>query len=161
MHDAARLYVAQWATPDPIRVIELGSLDINGNVRGMFPNAEYVGVDLVDGRGVDVVADAAVWQPVEKADMVICCEVFEHTRYWRRIITNIAANMLRPDGRVILTMAGPGRAPHSAKDGGHIRHGEFYRNVDPDDLEAVCIAAGLLDVKVDQFGEDVRATGVI
>jgi len=159
MHTAARLYVAQFATAEPLDVIELGSLNINGGVRDLFPSANYVGVDVVRGPGVDVVGDAATWKPTSKADIVICCEVFEHTRLWPKILTNIAA-ILKPGGRAILTMAGPGRAPHSAKDGGHLRRGEFYRNIEPDALESGCIDAGLLDVKVDQFGEDVRGTGV-
>jgi hypothetical protein len=44
--------------------------------------------------------------------------------------------MLAPGGRLVVTAAAPPRAPHSAVDGGPLRPGEHYRNVDPDALGA-------------------------
>ena len=37
------------------RVLEVGSLDINGSVRPIFTDCEYVGLDLGPGPGVDVI----------------------------------------------------------------------------------------------------------
>ena len=40
-------------------VLEIGSYDVNGTVRKLFAAAgHYVGVDLVEGPGVDVVGSA-------------------------------------------------------------------------------------------------------
>lgn len=160
MHAAAHDYVARFATDDEVDVIELGSRDINGTVRDLFPNATYVGVDNKAGRAVDVVDDATTYKPRKKADVVICCEVLEHVEDWANIIDNAAANLCRKGGRFIVTAAGPRRAPHSAVDGGVLRPGEHYANIHPGDLADALEAAGFVDVEVDEFKTDVRATGV-
>lgn len=159
MHTEAHDYVARFATSAEVDVIEIGSRDINGTVRDLFPNARYVGVDVVDGKGVDVVADAATWTPKRKADIVVCCEVFEHTDAWQDIVAN-AAKMLRKGGRLIVTCAGPGRKPHSAVDGGALRDDEFYANVTADELHDAMHAAGLVSVQSEEAGYDTRASGV-
>jgi SAM-dependent methyltransferase len=128
---------ATQADPPPRLVVELGSREVaGGGVRDLFGGAlGYTGVDLLPGPGVDVVADAAVWRPEAACDLVICCEVLEHSPDARAILRN-AYGMLHPGGRLVVTCAGPDRAPHSAADGGPLRDGEYYRNVAPDDLAA-------------------------
>ena len=59
-HYTQRQFV-EWvkaAFPDSFkgkRVLEVGSLDINGSVRGYFQDCEYIGLDVGPGPGVDVV----------------------------------------------------------------------------------------------------------
>lgn len=158
MHAEAAQFVARHASGEPIDVVEIGSLDINGTVRHLFPYADWHGIDVVAGPGVDEVADGATWQPAGLVDLVVCCEVLEHTSSWREIVAN-AARMVRSGGRVILTAAGPGRAPHSAVDGGPVRDGEYYANVDPAELGEALSAAGLVG-EVDEFQADVRVCAV-
>ena len=47
--------------PKKIKVLEIGSLIVAGqehlSVRKLFPEAEYIGVDMQQGNGVDVVED--------------------------------------------------------------------------------------------------------
>jgi hypothetical protein len=51
----------------------------------------------------------------------------------------------------IATMAGPGRPPHSAIDGGWTLHpGEHYANVHPAELAGQLAAAGFSDICTDQ-----------
>lgn len=159
MHIEALTYVNRFANADSIRVVEFGSLDINGTPRWLFPNAAWWGIDVVDGPGVDEVADAATWSG-EPADMVVCCEVLEHAPDWENIVTNMVA-CCRVGGRVLVTAAGPNRAPHSAVDGGELRDGEHYANVDPDTLRMVLKAAGATAIEVEsRDGIDVYATGL-
>lgn len=43
------------------RIIEIGSYDVNGSLRSIIESrdpAEYIGVDIQKGRGVDVVCNA-------------------------------------------------------------------------------------------------------
>jgi len=118
------------------RVVELGSLDVVGTIRDLFGEAEsYVGVDVVEGPSVDVVANAAYWQPDIRPDMVLCCEVLEHASEAAEIINN-AWLMLLPGGIFVVTAAATGRQEHSAIDGLELRPGEYYRNVDPVDLRS-------------------------
>jgi hypothetical protein len=117
-------------------VIELGSRTVagpwpySGPVRHLFPGAEYVGVDIVAGPNVDVVGNAATWQPnpLRPVDTVVCTETLEHTPQACEICSN-AWQLLAPGGVFLVTAAGAGRAPHSAVDGGPLRDGEYYRNI--------------------------------
>ena len=160
MHPGARRFVARYAGRYGT-VVELGARNVNGGIADLFQSDWYVGVDIEPGDGVTVVADAATWTPDEPADLVVCCEVLEHTPRAGDIVANAAA-MLAPDGRVIVTAATDPRSPHSAADGGPVRGGEWYRNIDPDELAGWLSAAGLSHVKVEAHHDvgDVYATGV-
>jgi SAM-dependent methyltransferase len=128
-------WIARFATTDTVDVLDIGGRNINGSPRSLFPNADYTVLDIRPGDGVDLVADASVWNPDKPYDVVISAEVFEHTASWQRII-GTAWRSLRKGGLFICTMAGPGRPEHSAIDGGSFLHpGEHYGNVGPDDLE--------------------------
>ena len=56
-------------------------------------------------------------------------------------------------------MATEPRAPHSAVDGGPLRHGEYYRNVEPDVLRAQLLTAGAeaVTLHVDRWRGDLYA----
>jgi SAM-dependent methyltransferase len=129
MHPEAYNYVKQFAEGRQFgRVLEFGSLDINGSVRDLFRTDTYLGVDLQGGPGVDIVADAMFFDHPIKFDVVVCCEVLEHAKYWDRIIQSAHRN-LNLGGWFIVTCATDPREPHSARDGGALRPGEFYMNV--------------------------------
>lgn len=150
LHPEAMAWVAAHATTDPVTVLDLGGRNINGSVRTLFPAADYTTLDIRPGEGVDIVADAATWTPDRAYDVVVCTEVFEHTDSWPAICATAYA-ACAPGGRFIATMAGPGRPEHSAIDGGGaLQGGEFYRNVDPANLERTLKAVGFVDVVVDQ-----------
>lgn len=143
-----------------VSVLDVGGRNINGSVRDLFPHAVcYRTVDVRPGDGVDVVADAATWQPDRLYDVVVCTEVFEHAEHWPKIVATIFAAMV-PGGLAILTMAGPGRVEHSGVDGEwRLLDGEHYANVAPEDLERELKAAGFVDITVDfqQSPADTRA----
>jgi len=162
MHPEAYAWVARWATDEPVTVLDIGGRDINGTARGLFPAADYTSLDIAAGNGVDIVADAATWSPDRAYDVVVCCEVFEHTEAWPAICAT-AYTALRPGGWFIATMAGPGRVPHSAVDGGpSLYPGEYYKNIMPAALQAELEACGFTDVVVDVQPRpaDVRAVAV-
>ncbi len=131
----------------PRRVYEIGSLNLNGSVRVLFRGAQYHGVDIVPGQGVDVVADGATYVPPFVPDCVVCCEVLEHTPKAPAIVKQMA-EVVEPGGLVLVSCAGPSRGPHSAVDGGPLRPGEYYGGVGYDQLVAWMRAAGLADITV-------------
>lgn len=161
MHDQAYEWGTRYATSEPVSVLEIGGRNINGTVKGLFPNAQpYTVLDLLPGPDVDIVADAATWTPDREYEITLSFECFEHTSLWREI-TATAFKACASGGSFILTAAGPGRAPHSAVDGRHrLFPGEFYANVEPHELETVLKGVGFVDVVVDVLGEDVRAYAV-
>jgi cyclopropane fatty-acyl-phospholipid synthase-like methyltransferase len=160
LHAEAYAWVKQHAPTDAETVLDIGGRNINGTVRDLFPNAVYRVLDINADHDVDIVADASTWTPDQQYDVVVCCEVFEHTPVWPAICTT-AHEAMKPGGALILTMAGPGRAPHSARDGGSVLYdGEHYDNIHPNNLEHVLHEAGFTDVTIDQQHEpmaDVRA----
>jgi SAM-dependent methyltransferase len=129
VHPEAYNYVKKFAEKRQFdRVLEFGSLDINGSVRPLFKTDSYLGIDLQGGPGVDIIADAMFFDHPTKFDCVVCCEVLEHAKFWDRIIQSAYRN-LNSGGYFIVTCATDPREPHSARDGGALRPGEFYMNV--------------------------------
>jgi hypothetical protein len=76
MHTAAYAWVRRCAGWLPPRraVLEVGSRDVNGSVRPLFPGAAYWGIDREPGPGVDEVGDGAAWRPADGKtfDCAIC-----------------------------------------------------------------------------------------
>lgn len=160
MHPEAMAWVARHATAELVQVIDLGGRFINGSPRHLFPNAtRYVVLDVLDGPGVDIVADAATWQPDRTYDVAVCCETFEHTPDWPGICAT-AFKALRVGGRFVITTAAPGRPVHSGIDGSPQLHpGEHYANIEPLQLRVMLEGLGFAEVQVDvqPSPADVRA----
>ncbi len=90
------------------RVLEVGALNVNGTVRPGIQTlrpAEYIGIDIRSGPGVDVVCDAAEidrrFGP-DAFDVVISTELLEHAREWKKIVHNFKY-VLRTGGLLIVT----------------------------------------------------------
>lgn len=139
------------------RVLEIGSLNVNGGARELCDDAAaYVGVDLVAGDGVDVVGDVRDFDPAVPFHVVICNEVLEHDPAPGEIIA-AAARCLVAGGYLVLTCASDGRRPHSAYGAHSPLDGEYYGNVSPDELRAHLDGWEVLDLDYLPFPGDVRA----
>ena len=162
MHAEALAYINAVMPAKVDSVLEFGSRNINGSVRDLVVGiGRYVGVDIADGPGVDIVADAGQVDVDGLFEVVVCAEVFEHTGddECQAIIAN-AYRHLTNGGLFIATMAGAGRPAHSAHDGGPLHPGEFYRNVTKPQLARWLHHARFRNVHVDVYGPDVRCTAV-
>jgi SAM-dependent methyltransferase len=94
-----------------METVEVGSLNVNGSCREFF-RGPYIGLDMRDGPGVDVVGFAA-HLPFEtaSADVVICTEVLEHDPSFWATLDEIG-RILRPRGHLLLTTRGNGFGEH-------------------------------------------------
>lgn len=115
------------------RVLEIGSRDINGSVRGAIePFAtEYIGIDIAEGPGVDRIM--SVHEIIghfgsEAFDFVISTETLEHLERWQVAIWQMKATT-KVDGRILLTTRMPG-FPY------HAQWGEDYWRFTPGDMAA-------------------------
>lgn len=94
------------------RVLDVGSLDINGNNKYLFDNCNYIGLDIVEGSNVNIISIAHEYTaPDESFDVIISTEAFEHDMYLDKTLHNIV-RMLRPGGLFLFTCATTGRTPH-------------------------------------------------
>ena len=160
MHPEAIEWVERWASDvDSLIVLDVGGRDINGNPGHLFhPGTTWEVVDLHEGPRVTHVGDFLDYGNTTRFDAALHLEVAEHTPEWPEHLAH-AAHMLDPHtGWLVFTAAGPNRQPHSHVDGGPLREGEHYENVDPDVLARVLdrvFARHVVDLTSD--GADVRA----
>jgi SAM-dependent methyltransferase len=85
--------------------LEVGSYDVNGSARPFF-HGRYIGLDMRNGPGVDVlgVADALPFK-AGTFEVVVCTEVLEHDRRpWRTMVQ--AARVLRSGGLFLCSARG-------------------------------------------------------
>lgn len=81
-------------------IVDVGSLDVNGSLRQFAPlGSQYVGVDFVDGKGVDVILTDPYTLPFETAsvDAVICSSVYEHSEFFWLLFLELL-RILKPTG---------------------------------------------------------------
>jgi hypothetical protein len=95
-------------------VLDIGSLDINGNNRFLFENYTYIGVDVGDGPNVDVVSKGHEYRSENKYDVVISSECFEHDMYYVETIKN-CVDLTKNGGLFTFTCASTGRAEHGTR----------------------------------------------
>jgi SAM-dependent methyltransferase len=106
--------------PTPVgRVLEIGALDVNGQVRDLFPDAAlYIGVDVVAGRNVDVVLnghDLLSHFGLCAFDLVLCLETLEHDPAFWLTLQEIRA-VLKPGGLACISVPGNGFPEHHKPD---------------------------------------------
>lgn len=95
---------------DEYKIIEIGSQDVNGSLRTVFPpGLEYVGVDFVEGKGVDVILEDPYKLPFESesADIIVCSSVFEHSELFWVLYLEIM-RILKPHGLFYLNVPSNG-----------------------------------------------------
>ena len=121
-----------------VNVLDIGSLDINGNNRWLFDQTKYVGVDLVAGKNVDIVCPAHEldFEP-ESFDTIISTECLEHDQHWNNTIAH-ALELLKPGGLLVLTCATTGRPEHGTSKNSPADSPatpEYYRNLTESDFK--------------------------
>lgn len=116
-----------------VSVIEMGSLNINGTVRDFYDNAtEYVGVDLSEGPGVDLVSEGQnVDLPDNSFDVAISAECFEHNPFWLETFINMHR---LAKSFIVFTCAGEGRPEHGTTrttpgNSPFTLHWDYYQNL--------------------------------
>mgnify|MGYP001559326961 FL=1 len=111
------------------KVLEFGSLNFNGSPREFFENCEYIGVDHMPGKDVDVVCKAHEYKgdKGDKVDVVITTEMLEHDKYAKESIFN-GFSLLRDGGILIGTAANVAREVHYEFTG----EDNHYQNISSD-----------------------------
>jgi SAM-dependent methyltransferase len=108
MHDTAmeagKIFFETYAYQDGLRILEVGSQDVNGSLRSAAPkNAEYIGADMVRGHGVDVLLENPYTFPfdVDEFDLVVSSSCFEHTdMFWVTFLEMV--RVTKPGGYIYI-----------------------------------------------------------
>jgi len=126
------------------KVLDCGSLDINGNNDHMFTDCEKIGIDVGPGRGVDVVSTIHEYPGKdEEFDVIVTTECAEHDIHWEDSLKN-QVRMLKSGGIFVFTCATHGRPEHGTRrttpTDAPLLEGEwadYYRNLGESDLRSV------------------------
>jgi predicted methyltransferase len=94
------------------RVLDVGSLDVNGNNKDLFEDCEYVGLDVVKGPNVDVVSIAHEFDD-KPFDVVLSTNSFEHDMYYEQSIRRMF-ELLKPSGLMFFCCSS-GHKTHGTK----------------------------------------------
>lgn len=128
------------------RVLDVGSLDVNGCNRQFFPGCDYTGLDIGPGKNVDVVCLGHEYDaPDGSFDVVTSSNAFEHDIHLEKTFKNML-RVLRPGGLFFFCCPGPGfpehgtartdswAAPHIAKKNDAWK--SYYRNVEESQIRS-------------------------
>lgn len=97
------------------KVLGIGTFNVCGTEDVFFNNCDYQGLDIGEGKGVDIVCPAQDFDaPNNTYDVIISCECFEHNPFYKETIQN-AVRMLKTKGLFLFTCATTGRAVHGTK----------------------------------------------
>jgi hypothetical protein len=149
-HHAQRVFFTRVNNKFPERfsgcsVLDIGSLDINGNNRYLFRDYTYIGVDVGHGRNVDVVCKGHEYKSDEQFDIVISSECFEHDMYYNLTIMN-GIELTKPGGLFTFTCASLGRPEHGTNKtkpedapllSKYEDWGDYYKNLTEEDIREV------------------------
>jgi predicted SAM-dependent methyltransferase len=79
-------YSASLAHHQHVKVVEIGSQNVNGTLRDTCPtNFEYIGVDFAQAKGVDIILEDPYKLPFENesVDVILSSSCFEHSEmFW-------------------------------------------------------------------------------
>jgi len=126
-------------------VLDIGSLDINGNNHYLFENYKYTGVDVGEGKNVNVVSKGHEYVSEELYDIVISSECFEHDMFYDLTINN-CISLTKSGGLFTFTCASDGRPEHGTRKTKPMdaplldtlgEWGNYYRNLNEKDIKEV------------------------
>ncbi len=81
-------------------VLDIGAQDVNGSLRSLAPaGCKYVGVDFVQGKGVDVILTDPYSLPFDdaSADVIVSSSCFEHSEMFWVLFLELL-RVLKPNG---------------------------------------------------------------
>ena len=143
-------------------VLDCGSLDINGNNRYLFNNCNYLGIDIVEGKNVDIVSRVHEFKVDFQFDCVISTEMLEHDEYFAASL-NTMFNCTKPGGLLMITAAGFGREEHgtnATKPEDSPLTCDYYRNIDVTMLLQGLDLTKFSWYTISCFNTDIRFAGI-
>lgn len=154
-----------------VKVLDVGSLDINGSIKNFFSNSDYTGIDIGEGKNVDIVVEGQKFDAEDETyDVVASCECFEHNPYWKETFQNMI-RMCKSGGLIFMSCATEGRPEHGTinTDIGSspltvAKGWNYYRNLTEKDFRDIEIEYDVVfdvyDFFIDKFVRDLYFYGI-
>lgn len=144
MHQSVVDWVRATLLPEMVRgkrVLDVGSLSVNGTMRDYFAGlapAEFYGIDMRPGEAVDEVLDVndllERFGP-QRWDLIVTTEMLEHCERWQNAIYQMKESLV-VGGWLVLTTRSPGY-PHHDHPNDHWRFSKETLMEALEDLEDV------------------------
>jgi SAM-dependent methyltransferase len=151
------------------KVLEIGSLNINGSVRQFFSDCEYTGLDVAEGKDVDIVCNGEnYYEKANSFDVIISCECMEHNPMYQKTWLNML-RMIKDDGILIMTCATYGRPQHGTSLNEPVSSPltiqlgqDYYKNLIRNDFEFVNMPTFFSDYlfETDHSSHDLYFVGI-
>lgn len=148
-----------------VSVLDIGSLDINGSNREYFENSTYIGIDVGEGKNVDVVTFAHEYETENRFDIVISTEALEHDRYYKETLVK-AISLLKSGGMILFTFATTGRPEHgtirTSVEDNPLLMTEYYKNLTEEDIRGSIDVTELsvLEFEINEVHHDLYFYGI-
>lgn len=100
MANAKRFFDTYVARLGEVVIVDIGAQDVNGSLKQVAPSrAKYIGVDFVQGKGVDVVLSDPYQLPFEdnSVDVIVSSSCFEHSELFWVLFLELM-RILKPHG---------------------------------------------------------------
>jgi SAM-dependent methyltransferase len=128
-----------------LKIIDIGSLDINGSYKHIFDNDlwEYIGIDIKEGPNVDLILRNPYLLPFDdnSIDIIISGQAFEHMEYpW--LMMGQVSRVLKVEGYCCIVVPSAGAAHESP---------DCWRIL-PDGMKAMADLCGLTIVELGSSG---------
>jgi len=146
-----------------VDVLDVGSVDINGNNRYLFSKYTYTGLDVGEGNNVDVICPIHLFKPNKQYDVIISTEMLEHDKFYVQSLQKMF-DLLKPNGLLLLTAAGDGRLEHGTKrtspeDSPYTT--DYYKNINwKDILGTLSPDVNFIEYELSYKPFDIRFAGI-
>ena len=143
-------------------VLDCGSLDINGNNRFLFDSCNYIGIDIEEGKNVDVVSRVHRFAPGKKYDVVISSEMLEHDCHYAESLKNMFL-LTKPGGLLLFTAAGTNRPEHGTAahhPGDSPKTHDYYKNISVEMILEALNLESFSWFEISYLKTDIRFAGI-
>ena len=116
MHDTAIMYGKYFFSTylkdaTGLKIVDIGALDVNGSLKSVVPiNNDYIGVDFVEGNGVDIILTDPYVLPFDDSsiDVIVSSSCYEHSEFFW-LSFNEALRVLKPTGLLYINVPSNGQ----------------------------------------------------
>ncbi len=150
-------------------VLDIGSLDINGNNKGLFENCHYVGLDVAEGPNVDVVSIAHEFNTNKQFDVILSTNTFEHDMYFELTLKKMV-ELLKQSGLMFFSASSShkkhGTAERTPWASGttminNKEWANYYRNLKVEDIrDALNFEEIFSEFSLKDMEKDIRFVGI-